>query len=127
MNSKGNKQSQKTTADSKKSSKKITRPAEEKRQAAESSKNVKSFIKPRKNEFSFKIILVLIMVIGIVYLGICISKIVNSKNISTYQVKDGALTEQNSYKGLILREEEIYKGEDKKVVPPGFEPGTLTT
>lgn len=108
-NSKGNKQSQKTTADYKKSSKKITRPAEEKRQPAESSKNVKSFIKPRKNEFSFKIILVLIMVIGIVYLGICISKIVNSKNISTYQVKDGALTEQNSYKGLILREEEIYK------------------
>lgn len=73
-----------------------------------SEKKVKSLIKPKKNDFSFKVILIAVLIIGFAYLGFCTVKLVNDKNISTYQVKDGALTEQNSYRGLILREEKCY-------------------
>lgn len=73
-----------------------------------SEKKPKSFIKPKKNEFSFRIILLFVLILAVAYLGFCVTKLVNSKNISTYQVKDGALTEQNTYRGIILREEECY-------------------
>lgn len=73
-----------------------------------SEKKVRSIVKPKKNSFSFTIIFVSVLLIGSSYLGFCVYKYVNSKNISTYQVKDGALTEQNSYTGLILREEQCY-------------------
>ena len=67
-----------------------------------------TIIFPRRNEISFRIILYAILVFIALYLVFCVYKYVNSKNISTYQVKEGALSEQNSYTGLILREEEVY-------------------
>ncbi len=70
---------------------------------------IKSFIKPKKNEFSFRIILFFVLIIAVAYLIFCVVKVINNKNISTYQVKEGALTEQNSYTGLILREEQTYE------------------
>ena len=63
---------------------------------------------PKRNEISFRIILYAVLFIVAAYLFFCVYKYANSKNISTYQVKEGALTEQNSYTGLILREEQMY-------------------
>lgn len=63
---------------------------------------------PKKNEFSFRIIFYAALLVVTLYLVFCVYKYINSKNISTYQVKEGALSEQNSYTGLILREEEVY-------------------
>ena len=78
----------------------------------QSSKNTEekrgTLIFPKRNEISFRIILYAILLFIALYLVFCVYKYVNSKNISTYQVKEGALSEQNSYTGLILREEEVY-------------------
>ena len=63
---------------------------------------------PKRNIISFRIIFYAFIVLIAAYLFYSGYKYVNSKNISTYQVKEGALSEQNSYTGLILREEEIY-------------------
>jgi len=68
----------------------------------------RTLIFPKKNEFSFRIIFYSVLAIVLVYLVFCVVKYANSKNISTYQVKEGGLSEQNSYTGLILREEKIY-------------------
>ena len=67
-----------------------------------------TLIFPKKNDFSFRIIFYAVLVIVALYLVFCVYKYVNSKNISTYQVKEGALSEQNSYTGIILREEKMY-------------------
>ena len=63
---------------------------------------------PKRNIISFRIIFYAFIVLIAAYLFYNGYKYFNSKNISTYQVKEGALSEQNSYTGLILREEEIY-------------------
>ncbi len=74
-------------------------------------KNVKkagTLIFPRRNDISFRIILYSVLFLVAIYLFFCVYKSMNSKNIATYQVKEGALSEQNTYTGLILREEQIY-------------------
>ena len=63
---------------------------------------------PKRNIISFRIIFYAFIVLIAAYLIYNGYKYLNSKNISTYQVKEGALSEQNSYTGLILREEKIY-------------------
>ena len=63
---------------------------------------------PKRNIISFRIIFYAFIVLIAAYLIYNGYKYVNSKNISTYQVKEGALSEQNSYTGLILREEQLY-------------------
>ena len=67
-----------------------------------------TLIFPKRNIISFRIILYVFLALVMIYLIYCGYKYINSKNISTYQVKEGALSEQNSYTGLILREEEMY-------------------
>ncbi|MCQ2542635.1 MAG: hypothetical protein MJ126_00605 [Lachnospiraceae bacterium] len=64
---------------------------------------------PKTSKFSFNIFIYLVFALVLIYLVFCIYKFVNSKNISTYQVKEGALTEQNTYTGIILRDEEIFE------------------
>ena len=66
---------------------------------------------PINRVWSFRIFVYLIMILVAIYLVFCIYKFVNGKNISTYQVKEGALTEQNTYTGIILRDEEVYHAE----------------
>ena len=63
---------------------------------------------PKRNIISFRIIFYAFIALIAAYLIYNGYKYVNSKNISTYQVKEGALSEQNSYTGLILREEQLY-------------------
>ena len=63
---------------------------------------------PKSNSISFRIVLYIVLLLVAGYLGYGVYKYFNSKNISVYQVKEGALSEQNSYTGLILREEKIY-------------------
>ena len=67
-----------------------------------------TLIFPKRNIISFRIIFYAFIVLIAAYLFYNGYKYLNSKNISTYQVKEGALSEQNSYTGLILREEELY-------------------
>lgn len=73
-----------------------------------SSKKGSLIFLPKRNIISFRIIFYAFIVLIAAYLFYNGYKYVNSKNISTYQVKEGALSEQNSYTGLILREEEVY-------------------
>jgi hypothetical protein len=61
-----------------------------------------------KNHVSFKILLYGMLALVGAYLIFVVVKSINGKNISTYQVKEGALTTQNTYKGLILRDEQMY-------------------
>lgn len=74
----------------------------------ENSRQKGTLIFPKRNIISFRIILYVFLALVLIYLIYCGYKYINSKNISTYQVKEGALSEQNSYTGLILREEEMY-------------------
>ena len=76
--------------------------------AISSESKPKTLLFPKKNDKFFKVLLYGALVLVTLYLVFCVIKFVNAKNISTYQVKEGALTEQNSYTGLILREEEVY-------------------
>ena len=71
-------------------------------------KKSNTLIFPRKNDISFKFLFYTVLVLVAVYIVFCVYKFANSKNIATYQVKEGALNEQNTYTGLILREEKIY-------------------
>ena len=71
------------------------------------SKNISHF--KSKNTKSYKILLYVALIGVAAYLIFCFAKNINSKHISTYQVKEGSLTKQNTYTGLILREEKIYK------------------
>lgn len=63
---------------------------------------------PKTSKISYKLFIYLVMAMVAVYLVFCIYKFVNNKNISTYQVKEGALTEQNTFTGIILRDEVVY-------------------
>lgn len=71
---------------------------------------VKNIAHPKvKSTLSLKILLYLALVCVAAYLIFSCVKIFNSKHISTYQVKEGSLTKQNTYTGLILREEKMYE------------------
>ena len=83
-------------------------PNKKKSEGKTTEKKAGTLIFPKKNEFSFRIIFYAALLVVTLYLVFCVYKYINSKNISTYQVKEGALSEQNSYTGLILREEEVY-------------------
>ncbi|MCR4648085.1 MAG: hypothetical protein K5776_03320 [Lachnospiraceae bacterium] len=63
---------------------------------------------PLRNDISYKIILYIVLAVVFVYLFFCVYKSMNAKKISTYQVKEGALSEQNSYTGMILRDETVF-------------------
>lgn len=75
---------------------------------AEKERKANTLIFPRKNDFSLKIVIYFVLVIILAYMIFSLYKLVTSGNVSTYQVKPGALAEQNTYTGLILREEEIF-------------------
>ena len=102
VNNQGNKTKDKNSSDKKTSAK-----SNAKKDSGNAKKNG-IIIFPKKNSYFFRIFLYTVLFLIAVYLFFCLYKFANSKNISTYQVKEGALTEQNSYTGLILREEQMY-------------------
>lgn len=67
-----------------------------------------TLIFPKRNEFSLKIVIYFILAVIIAYMSFSLYKYFSSKNVSTYQVKSGALAEQNTYTGMIIREETPY-------------------